>query len=147
MAVLSIDQGTSGTKAVVIGDENLMLAKGFCGINVSHSVSGESQVDADQIWNSVLQSVNQALAASNTSILAVALANQGESILAWDKKTGAALTPVIIWQDSRSASLCQDRQSNNEFVLNKTGLTIDPYFVAPKIAWLRNQYPNLAKNL
>ena len=146
MAILAIDQGTSGTKAILLDDDFQVIAKGYAPVATDHNQSGAAQTTADAIWQSVIDSVNQVLSTTTEKISAVGLANQGESILAWDKKTGDALSPVIIWQDSRSAALCQQRQEHSQFVLSKTGLTIDPYFVAPKITWLKQNYPQLPKD-
>ena len=146
MAILAIDQGTSGTKAILLDDDFQVITKGYAPVATEHNQSGAAQTTADAIWQSVIDSVNQVLSTTTEKISAVGLANQGESILAWDKKTGDALSPVIIWQDSRSAALCQQRQEHSQFVLSKTGLTIDPYFVAPKITWLKQNYPQLPKD-
>jgi glycerol kinase len=146
MAILAIDQGTSGTKAILLDDDFQVIAKGYAPVATEHNQSGAAQTTADAIWQSVIDSVNQVLSTTTEKISAVGLANQGESILAWDKKTGDALSPVIIWQDSRSAALCQQRQEHSQYVLSKTGLTIDPYFVAPKITWLKQNYPQLPKD-
>lgn len=146
MAILAIDQGTSATKAILLDDDFQVYAKGSSPLEIDHNQSGMSQADPLQMWQSVIDSVGQALTGNKLTINCVGVANQGESILAWDRSTGAPLTPVIVWQDSRSASYCDEKKSHAEFVLHKTGLAIDPYFVAPKISWLKNQYPALPKS-
>lgn len=146
MSILAIDQGTSGTKAILLDENFVVIKKGYAPVDTEHNQSGAAQTSADLIWQSVLDAIGQILNGSNQKIDAIALANQGESILAWDKDTGQVLTPVIIWQDSRSASLCESRKEHSEFVLSKTGLTIDPYFVAPKITWLKQNYPLQSKS-
>jgi glycerol kinase len=146
MAILAIDQGTSATKAILLDDDFQVYAKASSPLEIDHNQSGMSQSDPLQMWQSVIDSVAQLLTGNKLTINCVGVANQGESILAWDRSTGAPLTPVIGWQDSRSASYCDEKKSHSEFVLNKTGLAIDPYFVAPKISWLKNQYPALPKS-
>jgi glycerol kinase len=146
MAILAIDQGTSATKAILLDDDFQVYAKASSPLEIDHNQSGMSQSDPLQMWQSVIDSVDQVLTGNKLTINCVGVANQGESILAWDRSTGAPLTPVIGWQDSRSASYCDEKKSHSEFVLNKTGLAIDPYFVAPKISWLKNQYPALPKS-
>lgn len=143
MAILAIDQGTSGSKAILLSDDFQVLARGYAPLNVEHNQSGMSQTTATQMWQSIVLAISQVVKEHKVKIKAVGLANQGESILAWDQKSGEPLSPIIVWQDSRSASLCDDRKEHSKFILAKTGLTIDPYFVAPKITWLRNQYPQL----
>ena len=139
MAIVAIDQGTSGTKALVIGDSGEVLSRGYAPLELQHGAPGVSECTADNLWQSIVIAIKQALAGSTEKITAVGLANQGESILAWDKSNGDALSQVIIWQDSRSASLCDERSAHSAFVLSRSGLTIDPYFVAPKMVWLRER--------
>jgi len=68
---------------------------------------------------------------------AVALANQGETVLAWDRSTGEPLSPAIVWQDSRSQEVCDELGNHRDYVAARTGLVLDPYFSAPKMTWLR----------
>lgn len=146
MAILAIDQGTSSTKAILLDSDFKVIAKASSPLTVDHNQSGMSQASGKDMWHSLTDAIGKLQIPASVKIEAAALANQGESILAWDRITGEPLTPIIIWQDSRSAKLCQERKSQNQFVLSKTGLTIDPYFVAPKMLWLKNQFPNLGKN-
>jgi glycerol kinase len=69
----------------------------------------------------------------------VTLANQGETVLAWDPGTGEPLTPAIVWQDRRAARICAERRDSAELVRRRTGLVLDPYFSAPKMRWLREE--------
>lgn len=146
MAILAIDQGTSSTKAILLDSDFKVIAKAASALPVDHNQSGMSQASGQDMWHSLTDAIGKLQIPAGVKIEAAALANQGESILAWDRITGEPLTPIIIWQDSRSAKLCQERKSHNQFVLSKTGLTIDPYFVAPKMLWLKNQFPNLGEN-
>lgn len=146
MAILAIDQGTSSTKAILLDSDFKVIAKASSPLSVDHNQSGTSQASGQNMWHSLTDAIGKLQIPAGVKIEAAALANQGESILAWDRITGEPLTPIIIWQDSRSAKLCQERKSHNQFVLSKTGLTIDPYFVAPKMLWLKNQFPNLGEN-
>ena len=141
MAIVAIDQGTSGTKALVIGDSGEVLSRGYAHLEIQHGAPGVSECAAEDLWQSIVKAVQQALAGCTEKITAVGLANQGESILAWDKNNGAALSQVIIWQDSRSASLCDERRAHSDLILAKSGLALDPYFVAPKMVWLRDRVP------
>lgn len=105
-----------------------------------HSAGGGVECVAEELWQSVVSAVNMAWSnwgARSKLLEAVALANQGESVLAWDPATTGALSPIIIWQDARSAGLCEARAEHSEHLRARTGLTLDPYFVAPKMAWLR----------
>lgn len=139
MAIVAIDQGTSGTKALVIGETGEVLSRGYAHLDLQHGAPGVSECSAEDLWQSIVGAVKQAIAGCSEKITAVGLANQGESILAWDKTNGEPLSKVIIWQDSRSASLCDERRSHSDFILAKSGLALDPYFVAPKMVWLRER--------
>jgi len=141
MAIVAIDQGTSGTKALVIGETGEVLSRGYAHLDLEHGAPGVSECAAEDLWQSIVKAVNQAIAGCSEKITAVGLANQGESILAWDKTNGEPLSQVIIWQDSRSASFCDDRRSHSDLILVKSGLALDPYFVAPKMVWLRERVP------
>ena len=138
-ATLAIDQGTSGTKVLVIAHDGEVLSRGFCAINLRHLPGGGVECDAEEVWNSIVLAAHQALDVikGKHSLTSVALANQGESILAWDRKSTQANTPIIVWQDSRSAAVAHRRSEYSAHVLAKTGLAIDPYFVAPKMTWMR----------
>jgi len=85
----------------------------------------------------VIGAGKQALAAARAPAGAVALANQGETVLAWDRKTGRPLTPAIVWQDRRSAGVCERLKDRAPELAQITGLPLDPYFAAPKMTWLR----------
>ena len=139
MAIVAIDQGTSGTKALVIGETGEVLSRGYAHLDLQHGAPGVSECAAEELWQSIVKAVDQALVGCTERITAVGLANQGESILAWDKTNGEPLSQVIIWQDSRSASLCDERRSHSDLILSKSGLALDPYFVAPKMVWLRER--------
>ena len=71
------------------------------------------------------------------SVNAVALANQGETVLAWDQVTGEPLTTAIVWQDSRAAEVCAELADEADWIAQRTGLVLDPYFSAPKMTWIR----------
>lgn len=137
--ILTIDQGTSGTKAL-LHDGDRVLAVVERELRPRYGEGGSVEIDADALLESVLESGRAALAeAGNPHLDLVSLANQGESVLAWDRATGAALTPVIGWQDRRAQSVCGDLAPRGDEIAARTGLTLDPYFSAPKMAWLRRE--------
>jgi glycerol kinase len=136
--VLAIDQGTSTTKALVVGPGNEVL--GSAEIPVSTRPVGVDGVEADpeELWRSVEEAGALALRDARAPAHAVALANQGETVLAWDRATGKPLSEAIVWQDRRSASICDRFAAAEADELQAiTGLPLDPYFAAPKMAWLR----------
>ena len=140
MAVLAIDQGTSATKALVVDDDGRVLASASADVEVRHGPGDAVEVEPDALWQSVLQAGREAWAASgHPTLAAVGLANQGETVLAWDRRTGEPAGPAIVWQDGRAVVVCDEMRPHAERLAHLTGLTLDPYFVAPKISWLRRQ--------
>lgn len=138
MAILAIDQGTSGTKAIVVdGDDVLAVAE--VAVRPDYRNGGVVEQDPEELWRSVLDSGRAAVEESGAEIEAVSLANQGETVLAWDRSTGEPLTPAIVWQDRRAESICAELRDHAELVHERTGLLLDPYFSAPKMTWLRRE--------
>jgi glycerol kinase len=137
--VLAIDQGTSGTKALLVRPDGTVAARGEAPVAVRTIGADGVEIRPEDIWNSVLAAAGSALAAAGTRerLDAVALSNQGETVLAWDRPTGRPLSEAICWQDRRSASVCARLTDHAEEIRSLTGLELDPYFSAPKIAWLR----------
>ena len=141
MNVLAIDQGTSATKALLAGPGGEVLGRGEVPVRTrSVGADGGSGVEADpeELFASVVAAGRRALAAAGgVTASAVALANQGETVLAWDRRTGRPLTPAIVWQDRRSAGVCARLADRAAELTALTGLPLDPYFAAPKMTWLR----------
>jgi glycerol kinase len=137
MSVLAIDQGTSGTKAIVVDDAGVVRAVVEVPVRPVYLAGGGVEQDPGQLLASVLEAGRQACAAAGLSIDAVALANQGETVLAWDPDTGRPLSQAIVWQDNRSGGICEGLSAHAELIALRTGLVLDPYFSAPKMTWLR----------
>ncbi len=137
MTVLAIDQGTSGTKALVHDGERV-LAVVELPVRPTYLTGGGVEVDPADLLDTVLAAGREALSqAGDPSLSAVSLANQGETVLAWDPGSGAPLSPALVWQDRRSAEICAELRPQAELLSARTGLVLDPYFSAPKMAWLR----------
>jgi glycerol kinase len=135
--ILAIDQGTSATKAIVLDPVRGVMAAVEVPIRPAYLADGGVEQDPAELLDSVLRAGRAALEQGGP-VDAVALANQGETVLAWDPATGQALTPAIGWQDRRAESLCTElAAAHGEWVAQRTGLVLDPYFSAPKMAWLR----------
>lgn len=135
--ILAIDQGTSGTKAVVVCPERGIIGSGEAVVRPRYGAGGSVEQDPAELLDSVLQAGRRAVEAAGEPVAAVGLANQGETVLAWDRATGAPLTDAVVWQDRRSQSLCDELAPAAGPLAQITGLTLDPYFAAPKMAWLR----------
>ncbi len=137
MNVLAIDQGTSATKALLVGPGGEVLGRGEVPV-LTRSVDGDGvEADPEELFASVVAAGTAALAAGRAPAHAVALANQGETVLAWDPATGTPLTPAIVWQDRRASVVCERLAGRAGELSAITGLPLDPYFAAPKMTWLR----------
>jgi glycerol kinase len=135
--VLAVDQGTTATKAVVIADRGTMLAQASVKVATRALPGGGMEQDPEEIWRSVHSAAAQAIGRAGRSVDVVALATQGESVLAFDPATGAPLSPLITWQDRRAAGICRALADHAGALAEATGLRLSPYFTAPKLAWLR----------
>ncbi|MGY4959480.1 FGGY family carbohydrate kinase [Streptomyces sp. 900105245] len=135
--VLAVDQGTSGTKALVVCPERGVLGTGFAEVRPRHLPGGLVEVDPVQLYDSVVDAGRSALAEAGEDVVALGLANQGETVLAWDPATGRPLTDALVWQDRRAESVCDELRDHAHELRHLTGLPLDPYFAAPKMAWIR----------
>lgn len=138
MTVLAIDQGTSGTKAIIVDGAGSVLSIEEVEVRPDYLPGGGVEQDPAALLDSVLEAGRRAVsAAGDPPVRAVALANQGETVLAWDPETGAPLSRAIVWQDRRAATICAGMAAYEDAIARRTGLVLDPYFSAPKMAWLR----------
>ncbi|MFE1450527.1 FGGY family carbohydrate kinase [Streptomyces olivaceoviridis] len=135
--VLAVDQGTSGTKALVVCPERGVLGTGFAQVRPRHLPGGLVEVDPAGLYDSVVEAGRRALAEAGEDVVAFGLANQGETVLAWDPDTGRPLTDALVWQDRRAETVCAELTAHAEELRELTGLPLDPYFAAPKMAWIR----------
>ena len=135
--ILAIDQGTSGTKAIVADDAGQVLAIAEQPLHPLYFDGGGVEQDPGALLDSVLTAGRRAAAEAGVPLHAVALANQGETVLAWDRATGRPLSPAVVWQDRRAEALCARLAGSAGRVAALTGLVLDPYFSAPKMRWLR----------
>ncbi len=137
MTVLAIDQGTSGTKAIVVDPEDGVVGLAEVPVHPRYLPGGGVEQDPGELLDSVLSAGRSAVAQAARPIDAVSLANQGETVLAWDPDTGRPLTAAIVWQDRRADAVCATLGEDAETLAARTGLVLDPYFSAPKMTWLR----------
>ncbi|GGS24222.1 carbohydrate kinase [Streptomyces nojiriensis] len=135
--VLAVDQGTSGTKALVVCPVRGVIGSGSAPVRPRYLPGGRVEVDPGELLDSVVDAGRAALAAAGEPVVAVGLANQGETVLAWDPATGEPLTDAIVWQDRRAEQLCTELAAHAPALRETTGLPLDPYFAAPKMAWIR----------
>ena len=139
--VLSIDQGTTSSRGVIFDKNYEIVSIGQKEFTQFFPDSGWVEHDPEEIWMSTLESCRSALKESKiepSQIRAVGITNQRETTVVWDKVTGKPIYNAIVWQDRRTSDQCQNlKDLGHESLVNeKTGLLLDPYFCATKIAWI-----------
>jgi glycerol kinase len=132
--LLGIDEGTTAIKAALFDAELRPLAQARRAVGTAHPAPGFVEQDAEEVLDAVLDATAEVLAAAPREARVFAgLAHQGESVLAWDRADGAALTPIVVWQDKRQQALLASLDPD---LVRRSGLPLDPYFSAGKLAWL-----------
>ncbi len=147
--VLAIDQGTTGSTALLIDKGIRVLASHNVEFPNHYPAPGHVEHDVAEIWESIRGAVEGALAKANVSpsrIAAIGVTNQRETSLFWDKDTGEPIHRALVWQDRRTADRCQAlRDAGHESIFKyRTGLVLDPYFSGTKAAWLLEHVPDSA---
>jgi glycerol kinase len=139
--ILAIDQGTTGTTCLVVDDELGVHRRGYAELPQHFPRPGWVEHDPEEIWQSVLAA---AAAAGLDDVDTVAITNQRETTVVWDRATGRPVAPAIVWQDRRTADRC--RELDARLIRERTGLVPDPYFSATKLEWLLREHsaPGLA---
>lgn len=142
--ILAIDQGTTGTKALLLDGSLQVLAEASREFPQHFPSPGEVEHDLDEIFQSVRDSVCEALEAGSVeagSIAAIGITNQRETTAIWKAKNGEPIHRAIVWQDRRTAGKCRElKEAGLENLFReKTGLVLDPYFSGTKIAWLLDE--------
>ncbi len=141
--ILSIDQGTTSTTAMLVDQQGGVVAQARAELQLDYPRSGWVECDPEQIWQTTQQTIARVLrqTAARAGIMALAITNQRETSIVWDRRTGKAIHPAIVWQCRRTADMCATLKQRGveELVRAKTGLVLDPYFSATKIAWLLDQ--------
>lgn len=139
--ILAIDQGTTSSRAIIFGPDNSIIASAQQEFAQHYPNDGWVEHDPEDIWTSTIvvcrQAVSEAIA-KGARIAAIGITNQRETTLVWDKATGEPVYNAIVWQDRRTASACNTlkEQGHLELIREKTGLLLDPYFSATKVAWI-----------
>lgn len=139
--LLGVDEGTTAVKAALFDLELRAVAEARRPVPVTHPRPGWVEQDPELILQAVVEAVAEVLEhAGGREILAAGLDHQGESALAWDAVSGRALTPVVVWQDKRQEALLAElkgaAEGTGDRVVARSGLPLDPYFSAGKLAWL-----------
>ena len=150
--ILAIDQSTSATKAVLFDVSGKVLDKASREHRQIYPRPGWVEHDPEEIWQNVLAVIRDVVQRNRTTIskiAALSIANQRETILVFDRKTGKPLHNAIVWQDRRGDAICHalHSQGHEALIRRKTGLKVDTYFSASKLKWLIAEKPNIAAKL
>jgi glycerol kinase len=137
-AVLALDQGTTGSTALVVHQDGTVLGRAYREFAQHFPEPGWVEHDADEIFGVSLEVMREAVAASGTRPAGIGITNQRETVVLWDRRTLAPVAPAIVWQDRRTTARCRElRDAGIEPLLRaRTGLVADPYFSATKLEWL-----------
>ena len=145
--LLAFDQGTTSSRALLIGPDGETVAVAQAEFRQIFPKPGWVEHDPDEIWATqsgvAAEAVNRA-GVRLDRIAAIGITNQRETIVFWSRRTGRALVPAIVWQDRRTAELCAALKDHEPLVQDRTGLLLDPYFSASKIAWALRHWPDVA---
>lgn len=144
---LAIDQGTTSSRAIVFDALARPRAEAQKEFAQHFPRPGWVEHDPQEIWSSVLETARAALTRAQENealdVLALGITNQRETTVVWDRATGEPIHPAIVWQDRRTAGMCEmlKEEGAEADVQRRTGLLLDPYFSATKIAWLLDEVP------
>ena len=144
--ILAIDAGTTGITALVVDHRASVIAVGYREFTQHFPADGRVEHDLTEMWSATLAACEEALAnVDRSAIAAVGITNQRETWCMWDRETLGAARRAIVWQDRRTAGLCQSlREAGHEqLIAERTGLRLDPYFSATKAMWVRGHEPHL----
>lgn len=137
--ILAIDQGTTNTKALLVDDQGRPGARASAPARVTTLNSNWVEQDPEEIWRSVQQAATECMQQQpEAAVAGVAISNQRETVVAWERKSGRALAPAIVWQCRRSEAICERLRADGlaEMLRERTGLAIDTLFSASKMCWL-----------
>ncbi len=136
--ILALDQGTTGSTALVVAPDGRVLGRGYREIPQFYPEPGRVEHDAEILFRSAVDAGRDALRAAAVKVDAIGITNQRETLVLWDRETLAPIGRAIVWQDRRTAARCAElRAAGHEARLReKTGLLLDPYFSATKLEWL-----------
>ena len=139
--ILSIDEGTTGVRAVLVDEHGSLLGAGYREFTQHFPRPGWVEHDAVEIWQATREACREALELTGTApadVTCVGITNQRETVVIWDRETGRPIHHAVVWQDRRTAGACDDLQQagHADAIRRRTGLVVDAYFSGTKVAWL-----------
>lgn len=145
--ILSIDQSTSGTKALLLDENGLLLGRADLPHQQKINSLGWVSHDPIEIYENTIAAAKKLIEAHNadaSQIAAIGISNQRETSLIWDRTTGEPVADAVVWQCGRAQQICDRLESYAEMIRQKTGLRLSPYFPAAKLAWILENTPSIA---
>ncbi len=148
--IMSLDQGTTSSRTILFDDNGKIIAEANVPLKSKFPQSGWVEQDPEEIWNTQYQTIDAVLSKTKLSIkdvVAIGIANQRESTIAWNRKTGESIGPAINWQCRRTADFCEELKAEgfDSLLRNRTGLVTDPYFSGTKMRWILKNIPTAQK--
>lgn len=145
--ILSLDEGTSSARAAIYNQTGARLAIASHEFPSQYPQPGWVEQDANEIWRLQMASVRDVLETGRiapSALAAVGITNQRETLVVWDRQTGEPIAPAIVWQCRRTAAACEalNASPDRDWIVNRTGLVIDPYFTGTKLQWLLDHIPD-----
>jgi len=140
--ILSIDQGTTSSRAIVFARNGSQIANNQQEFTQSYPANGWVEHDPEEIWATTLDASKTVLEQANNKgvkVSCIGITNQRETTVVWHRDTGKAIYPAIVWQDRRTAQYCDSIMHEQDAVRAKTGLLLDPYFSASKVKWILDE--------
>jgi glycerol kinase len=149
-AILAIDQGTTGSTALVFSQEGEILGRSYSEFTQYYTKPGWVEHDPEEIWRVSHAVMAEALAGSGINrkdLSAIGITNQRETTVVWDRATGEPVHRAVVWQSRQSAGICARLKADGlePLIREKTGLVVDPYFSGTKIRWILDQDPELQR--
>jgi glycerol kinase len=144
--VVALDQGTTGSTALVVDPDGAIRGRGYALLPQHFPRPGWVEHDPEEIWQTTGQALGQALSAARVTpaeVAAVGIANQRETTILWERASGRPVHPAIVWQCRRTAPMCERLKADGaeEIFRRRTGLVLDPYFSGTKIGWILDAVP------
>ena len=134
--VLAIDQGTTGSTCLVVGEDGQITGRGYREITQHFPQPGWVEHDPAEILARTIAAAREAILQADVKPDAIGITNQRETVVLWDRATGEAVAPAIVWQDRRTAARCRELSPRAAEITALTGLPVDPYFSATKLEFL-----------
>ncbi len=149
VSVLAIDQGTTGSMALVMSSTGEILARSYREFTQHFPEPGLVEHDASEIWQVTLEVAREAVEQTGELPAAIGITNQRETVVCWNRETGEPLHRALVWQDRRTAGRCRELRAElgDDHIAEKTGLVWDPYFSGTKMEWLARESSAVSRQL